>query len=165
MKTLVIFSILALLTFSSYGQTNDAKGLLSNTETRKEIFNVILNDHGYMTEFIKAMHGNQHAMMMMNGESNHMMGNGEHMGMNNNRQMMGNQEQMGMNNQNHMMDRSYFMNMMNNNPEMMQMMMENMMDAVSGDSTMSHNMVKLMYSHPQMMQYINRGNVAGTNGK
>ena len=57
------------------------------------------------------------------------------------------------------------MNMMHNNPGMMQMMMGNMMDVVSGNSTMSRNMVKLMYSHPQMMQYMNRGNVAGTDGK
>jgi hypothetical protein len=163
MKILVTFSILTLLTFISCGQTNDPKRLLNNEETRKEIFSVILNDHNYMTEFIQAMHGNQHAMMMMNSENSNMMGNGEHMGMNSNTQMKENQEQMGMNDQNQMMDSSYMMNMMNNNPAMMQMMMGNMMDVVSTDSAMSHNMVNLMYNHSQMrqmmMQRINNSNM------
>lgn len=151
MKTLVFFSILTLETFTGYSQTKDAKGLLNNNETRKEVFNIILNDHGYMTEFMQAMHGNQHAMMMMNGENKHMMRNGEHMDMNSDSSMMGNKEQMGMSSQNNMMDRSYFMNMMNKNPGMMQMMIGNMMDVVASDSTMSRNMVNIMYNHPQMM--------------
>ncbi len=166
MKTLIFFSILTLLSFNSYNKTSDVKEKLNNPESRKEIFNTILNDQGYMTEFIQAMHGNQHAMMMMYGNNNYTMGNSGNMIMNDSNQMMGSLEQMGMSGQNHMMDRSYFINMMNKNPGIMQMMMGNMMDVVAGDSKTCRNFVDLMYSHHQMrqmfMQQINRFNVAET---
>jgi len=154
MKTLIsLITIFTLLTVKSYSQNSNVNALLEKQATRQEVINTILNNHEYMTEFIQAMHGNQHAMMM-NGNS----------------QMNGNnQGQMGMNNQNQMMGRSYMMNMMKNNPDMMQMMMGNMMDVVSGDSTTCHNFVNLMYSHPQMrqmmMQHLNNSNVAGADGK
>lgn len=164
MKTFIFLSILTLLSFTSYNKTNDVKEKLNNPESRKEIFNTILNDHEYMTEFIQAMHGNQHAMMMMYGDNNYTIGKSGNMVMNDSNQMMGNQEQMGMNGQNHMMDRSYFINMMNNYPGMMQMMMGNMIDVVAEDSKTCHNFVDLMYSHHQMrqmiMQQINRNDVA-----
>lgn len=169
MKTLISFiTIFTVLTVNSCGQNSNVNALLEKPETRKEIISSILNNHNYMTEFIQEMHGNQHAMMMMNG-NNQMMGNQSGMGMNSSNQMMGNNSQMGMNGENQMMDRSYMMNMMNNNPGMMQMMMQNMMDVVSSDSTMTHSMVNMMYTHPQMRQMImhqlNRTSMSGSESK
>jgi hypothetical protein len=136
MKTLVIFSILTLVTFSSYSQTNDTKGLLNNTETRKEVFNIILNDHGYMTEFMQAMHGSQHAMMMMKE----------------NNQMEGQAGNMEMKNEHQMMDSGNMMGMMKNNPEMMQKMMGNMMEMCKQDTSMRSKMANMMVKQPEMMQ-------------
>jgi hypothetical protein len=169
MKTLIsLITIFTFLTVKSYCQNSNVNALLEKPETRKEIINSILNNHNYMTEFIQEMHGNQHAMMMLNG-NNQMTGNQGDMGMNGSNQMMGNNNQMGMNGENHMMDRSYMINMMNNNPGMMQTVMQNMMDVVSGDCTMTHSMVNIMYNHPQMrqmfMQQLNHPGMSGSNGK
>ncbi len=154
MKTLIsLLAVISILTVNSYGQKSEANALLKKPETRKEIINLILNDHNYMTEFIQDMHGNQHAMMMMNS----------------NNQMIGNKEQMDMNDQNPVPDKSYMMNMMHNNPAMMQMMMGNMMDVVATDTAMSHNMLNMMTNHPQIMQMmrqqINHKGMTGTMGK
>ena len=69
MKTLtIILSMLSLLTYNSFSQNADVKGLLDKPETRTEIFKTIMNDHELMMDFIKAMKGNDHAMMMMQNE-------------------------------------------------------------------------------------------------
>jgi hypothetical protein len=168
MKTIItMISLMTILVINSYGQSTDIKALLQKPETRKEVFNAILNDHNYFTEFMGAMHGNQHAMAMWNNQ-NKMTGNSQVMGsqgqrgmngqntMTGNSQMMGSQGQMGMNGQNQMMDRSYMMNMMNHNPAMMKALMDRMMDVVSTDSTMSKNMISMMYSHPLMAQMMTK---------
>jgi hypothetical protein len=151
MKTFIaIISAIVILVLYGFMQDSNVKDLLEKPETRQEVINTILNNHEYMTEFIQAMHGNRHAMMMMNGNGQ-MSGNNMMSGSN----MMGNNgSQAGMmgNSQYPMMNQSQMMNMMHQNPAMMQMMMGNMMNAVSTDSTMSHNMVGMMYRNPQMMQ-------------
>ena len=145
MKTFIaVLSTIVIFVLYGFMQDSNVKSLLEKPDTRKEIINTILNNHEYMTEFIQAMHGNQHAMMMMNGtgqmSGNNMMNQGGgHMGMMNN-------------GQNQMMNQSQMMNMMHHNPAMMNMMMGNMMNTVATDSTMSHNMVNMMYNNPQMMQ-------------
>ena len=74
-----------------------------------------MNDHELMTDFMSAMHNNEHAMMMMQNDRQIMMGhhdeeNGEEM------------------NQPHqMMDHTRMMNMLKDDPEMMQDMMGAMM--------------------------------------
>jgi len=146
MKTLIaIVAVLGIMVAYGFMQDSDVKAMLEKPDTRKEIINAILNDHNYMTEFIQAMHGNKHAMMMMNG-------NGEMSGNSNMMMNQGNGQMGMMNGQYPMMNQSEMMNMMHQNPAMMRMMMGNMMNTVSTDSAMSHNMVNMMYSHPQMMQ-------------
>ncbi|GAI70916.1 unnamed protein product, partial [marine sediment metagenome] len=97
---------------------------------RAEIFNIILNDHELMIDFMKAMKGNKHAMIMMK-ENHQIMGNEGKMEMKSGHQMMG---------------------MMKDNPEMMQKMMGNMMDMSEQDSTIRQKMADMMTEHPQMMQ-------------
>jgi hypothetical protein len=150
MKTLIsIISIIAFITLNIYGQDKDVSTLLANPESRNEIINSILNNHDYMTEFIQAMHGNEHAMMMMNSGDN-VEGN--------NQMMMGSGNHWGMSGDNQIMDRNSMMNLMHQNPGMMQMMMGNMMDVVSSDSTMTNQMVNMMTSHPEIMQSMHRYN-------
>ena len=93
MKTLIsLITIFTFLTVKSYSQNSNVNALLEKQETRKEIINSILNNHNYMTEFIQEMHGNQHAMMMLNG-NNQMTGRKQgDMGMNGSNQMMGNNQ-------------------------------------------------------------------------
>ena len=68
MKTLVIFiSIVGLVSLNSCNQQADPQAVLENPETRTEVFNAITKNHDYMTEFMESMHGNQHAMQMMQG--------------------------------------------------------------------------------------------------
>lgn len=69
MKTLVIFlSIVGLISLSSCNQqADDPQAVLENPETRTEVFNAITENHDYMTEFMESMHGNQHAIQMMQG--------------------------------------------------------------------------------------------------
>jgi len=173
MKTLLaVISAIVIMGIYGFMQGSNVKELLEKPDTRKEIINTILNSHSYMTEFIQAMHGNEHAMMMMNGNGQ-MSGNNMMSGMSGNNMMNQGENQMGsMNNgQYPMMNQSQMMNMMHQNPQMMQMMMGNMMNAVSTDSTMSHNMVNMMYRNPQMMQMMmqmmhnnNMGNPGSSGG-
>lgn len=131
MKTLaLIFSMMTFLAINSFGQNADVKELLEKQETRTEIFNIILNDHELMMDFMKAMKGNKHAMIMMK-ENHQIMGNEGKMEMKSGHQMMG---------------------MMKDNPEMMQKMMGNMMDMSEQDSTIRQKMADMMTEHPQMMQ-------------
>ena len=68
MKTLVIFiSIVGLVSLNSCNQQADPQDVLENPETRTEVFNAITKNLDYMTEFMESMHGNQHAMQMMQG--------------------------------------------------------------------------------------------------
>jgi len=70
MKTItLLFLMMGFWTFNIYGQNSDIKGLLEKPETRTEIFNSILNDHEVLTEFMKALEENDHAMMMMRHSS------------------------------------------------------------------------------------------------
>lgn len=70
MKTIVLaISVFSVLSFNGYGQTNKATQLLKNKEERIETFNAILNNHELMVDFMDAMKGNEHAMMMMKGNN------------------------------------------------------------------------------------------------
>lgn len=69
----LILSLMAFVSFNSFSQDTGARELLSKQDTKTEIFNTILNDYQLMTEFMEAMHGNEHARMMMKGR-NPMMG-------------------------------------------------------------------------------------------
>jgi len=108
MKTLVIiYSIIGLITFSSCAQETNVKALLQNKETRTEIIDAIASNHDFMTEFMKNMQGNSHAMQMMQGNKkmmNMMMGDGMSMMKDS---MMGNNMMMNM-----MKDKGMMMNMM-----------------------------------------------------
>lgn len=163
MKTLALFiSLMSFWTLNSNGQSEDVSKLLENQQTRTEIFNSILNSHTLMTEFIHAMNGNDHAMMMMN-ENYSMMGNGTdttmqmgsgyHMsGMmgQNHQGMMGqnHQEMMG---QNHQEMMNQMMGYLNENPELIPQMMGNMMAFCEKDTTQCNQIARVMSEHPQMM--------------
>ena len=69
MKTQVIILIaIGLLSLNSCNQKTDPNAMLENSETRTELFNTITSNHDYMTEFMKNMRGNNHAMQMMQGQ-------------------------------------------------------------------------------------------------
>lgn len=117
MKSLVIiFSMVAFIAFSGYSQSADIKGLLEKPETRTEIFNAIFNNHELMTEFMKNMKGNEHAMMMMEEDSK-MMGHDGKMEMKEDHQMMDHAKMMEMCAQDSAMCCN-MANMMTENPEM-----------------------------------------------
>jgi len=89
MKALtLIITMMAFITLSSFKQ-DDKKvdQVLQNQNTRKEVFNQILNNRELMIDFMNAMHGNQQAMMMWNQNYRHMQSNGK--ATNNSSSMMG----------------------------------------------------------------------------
>ncbi|VAW22796.1 hypothetical protein MNBD_BACTEROID01-1929 [hydrothermal vent metagenome] len=192
MKTIkLIFSMVVFIAFSGYSQNTDIKGLLDKPETRTEIFNAIVGDHGLMMELMKTMQGNEHAMMMMKGNNQMMKADGK-MEMKGNNQMMESDGKMGMKGCKQMMKsdgkmemkgckqmmksdgkmgmkgNNQMMGMMKNNPEMMQEMMSSMMDICEQDSTMRCNMANMITKHPKMMkmitQKISPEKVTGNNG-
>lgn len=137
MKTiLIVISIISTLSFNAYSQTAKANQLLQNKEERNETFNAILNNHELMMDFMEAMKGNEHAMMMMKS----------------NNQMMDNNGKMGMGQEHQMVDNDKMMSMMKDNPEMMQKMMGSMMDICEKDSFMRCKMADMMVQHPEMMK-------------
>lgn len=74
MKTLVvILSAIGLLSLNSCNQKTNPSVILENSDTRTELFNTITSNHDYMTEFMKNMRGNNHAMQMMQGQGMKMM--------------------------------------------------------------------------------------------
>lgn len=157
MKTIItIFVAVLLLTVNGYSQNTKVKTLLNKPETRTEVFNTILGDHQLMMEFMTAMKGNEHAMMMMN-QNNQMMKQADNKEGKNENQMMGHDHIMGMNkkdmmNSNNMdQNRNQMMKMMKDNPEMMQNIMEDMMKMCDQDSTLRSKMSGIISEHPKMM--------------
>ena len=159
MKTIrtitTIFVAILLLTVNGYSQNASVKAMLDKPETRNEVFNTILGDHQLMTEFMTAMKGNEHAMMMQNSDS----------------QMKGMKENGGMESSStdHKMHQGEMAGMMKDNPEMMMNMMGNMMDMCEKDSLMCTNMANMMTDHPEMMQMcmekMNEKGMVGKDGK
>ncbi|MCM4173006.1 hypothetical protein DHD32_16075 [Arenibacter sp. TNZ] len=102
MKTLlIIFSLFGLVALSGCAQKTDTNVLLQNSETRNEIFDVIVEDRDMMNSFMEKMQDNENAMHMMQG----------------NQMMIG-----------HMMDHNGIQMMIKNGPimnNMMQLMHEN----------------------------------------
>lgn len=137
MKTIriitTIFVAVLLLTVNGYSQNASVKAILDKPETRNEVFNTILGDHQLMTEFMTAMKGNEHAMMMQNSDS----------------QMKGMKENGGMESSSeHKMHQGEMTGMMKDNPEMMM----NMMEMCMKDSTMRCAMAEMMSQQPEMMK-------------
>ena len=146
MKALaIVLFIIPFWTSNALAQDKDIKELLDNSETRTEIFNTILNNHQLMMGFMDAMKTNNHAMMMIQGDSD-IMGSSSMGGMHDS----GEHQMMGMNNDNSEM-MNHMMSMMKDNPGMMQKMMGNMMDMCEKDSTKCEHMAEIMSEHPHMM--------------
>lgn len=145
-----------LLTVNGYSQNTSVKALLDKPESRTEVFNTILGDHQLMMEFMTAMKGNEHAMMMMQ---------------NSNPQMKGMKDNGGMENSstNHKMHGGEMPGMTKDNPEGMMKMMGNMMDMCENDSAMCSKMANMMTDHPEMMQMcmkkMNEKGMMGKDGK
>ncbi len=150
-KLTLTFATIILMTFTSFGQEINVKKLLDKAETRSEIFNTIAGNHELMKEFMKVMKGNEHAMMMMNGDQKMMKHEGE-MKMTGDMKMMNCDDKMEMKGEHQGMDHSKMMGMMKENPEMMQKMMGNMMKMCEQDSTMRTKMSEMMAQHPEMMK-------------
>lgn len=110
--TMIILLAIGLVSLTSCNQKADTKAMLENSETRTALFDSIASNHNHMTEFIKNMQGNDHAMQMMQGNQmimgNMMQGQGI--------QMMMNDSMMSINMMNSMMKDGKMMN------QMMQMM-------------------------------------------
>jgi hypothetical protein len=163
MKTLTLFiSLMAFWTINIFGQSDDVDQLLENQKTRSEIFNSILNNHELMTEFIRAMNNNDHAMMMMR-EDSYMMNNQTGsvnqrengynmpgmMGGNQQGMMGGNHQEMMGGNQQGMMQQ--MMGYLHENPEMIPQMMGNMLALCEKDTTQCTQIAKVMSEYPHMM--------------
>jgi len=154
----LIFTGVFLMAMYGFSQDVNVDKLLNQEQTRTQIFNKILNDHQLMTEFINAMHGNDHAMMMMQGNYNtsgndnnmQMHGNNQMMGHGSNMQMQGTGTQTGvMMNHNNMMNQ--MMSVIKDNPEVMGQMMERMMNLSENDSTMMRYMAGALRENPDFM--------------
>jgi len=175
----VLITMIAFITLSSYKPDNKVDQLLQNKNTRKEVFNKIMNNRELMIDFMNAMHGNQQAMMMWNQNYRHMQNNGT--GTNNNYSMMGGNSMMGgyygnhmrgsantNNNDNSTMGYGPMMNQMMNNPNLMRGFMTNMMNTYGQDSTFVNNMAKIMANHPELMNRAmhdyNQNGTMGMNG-
>ena len=147
MKTTVfILSMLTVFTICGFGQNSNIPELLNKKDTRTEIFNTIMNDHDLMMDFIDAMKGNQHAMMMMKG--NNMMGQDEEM---RNEGSMEHGNQM-MEHGNQTVDHAQMMQMLKDDPTLMKDMMGVMMERCKQDSTFCSILAETMTECPGMMQ-------------
>ena len=160
MKTfLVIISMIGLLSFTTTGQKKDVTKLLDNQQTRTEIFNAIQNNHELMNEFMNHMKGNQHAMMMWQGNTQFM--NQKYM-----RNLMRNHPQAMRQMMNSMIGASatdstwtnQMIKYMNQYPQMWQMMRYHMNGMMSnnGRNMMGHHGYGMMGGNGhQMMNYNN----------
>jgi hypothetical protein len=110
--TMIILLTIGLVSLSSCNQKTDPNTMLENSETRTALFDSIASNHNHMTEFIKNMQGNDHAMQMMQGNQMIMGNMIQGQGM----QMMMNDSMMSMNMMHAMMKDGKMMN------HMMQMM-------------------------------------------
>jgi len=101
MKKSILFSIAAItLLWVGCGQQADVNALLKNAQTKDQVFAAIIGNHEMMTEFMGKMMSNEHAMMMMKGNTDMMSG---------------------------MMGDGNMMKMMKDHPDMMHNMMSGMM--------------------------------------
>jgi hypothetical protein len=140
MKTItLIFSMMLSLAANSFGQNENLKELLANPESRNEIFNIILNDHKLMMDFRKAMGENEHAMMMMQGNSQMMSQEGK-VEMTKEHQLMDHSKMMGICKQDTAMCNKV-VKMMAKHPDMMQKCMQKMemMNSESKSEKTEHN--------------------------
>lgn len=128
MKTLqkITLAIAFIMLFASCQST---KHILSKSDSRNEIINLIANDPDMSKEMMKAIMESNNGKMMMQGNDKMKM-------------MMDNHEKM--------------MKMMKDNPGMMKNMMSNMMEAAKSDTSMMSSMCKSMMGNQQMMDMMKK---------
>lgn len=128
MKTLQKFFLVTfLITLSLFasGQTKtDIKQILSNSDTRKGIMDLIASDSIMSKEMMETMMNNKNCKMMMQG----------------------NEKMTMMTMENH----GTMMKMMKDNPGMMKSMMSGMMEACKSDTGMMSSMRRAMMDDPKM---------------
>lgn len=125
MKQFILVTILIALPLFLSGQSNpDIKQILSDSETRKGIMDIIANDSIMSMEMMETMMNNKNCKMMMQGNEKITM--------------------MTMENQGTMMK------IMKDNPSMVKNMMPGMMEACKRDSNMMAFMRRAMMDDQQM---------------
>jgi len=128
MKTLQKFILATVLTtlslFVSGQSKTDLKQILSNSDTRKGIMDIIANDSIMSKEMMGTMMNNKNCKMMMQGDEKMTM----------------------MTMENH----GTMMKMMKDNPGMMESMMSRMMEACKSDTIMMSSMRRAMMDDQQM---------------
>jgi len=128
MKTLqkfILVTILITLSLFVSGQSKtDIKQILSNSDTRKGIMDIIANDSIMSKEMMETMMNNKNCKMMMQG----------------------NEKMTMMSMENH----GTMMKMMKDNPGMMKSMMSGMMEACKSDTSMMSSMRRAMMDDQQM---------------
>jgi len=128
MKTLqkfILATVLITLSLFVSGQSKtDLKQILSNSDTRKGIMDIIANDSIMSKEMMGTMMNNKNCKMMMQGDEKMTM----------------------MTMENH----GTMMKMMKDNPGMMESMMSRMMEACKRDTIMMSSMRRAMMDDQQM---------------
>ncbi|MBW6537524.1 MAG: hypothetical protein K0B11_21125 [Mariniphaga sp.] len=61
---LLTLAFIGILIITACNTKTDVTNALDNSESRKEIYSTILNDHQMMNEFMEMMNENKHDMMM-----------------------------------------------------------------------------------------------------
>ncbi|MFP5081993.1 hypothetical protein [Pedobacter sp. JCM 36344] len=128
MKTLQIIT-LSIAFIMLLGSCQSTKQILSKSNSRNEIINLIANDPDMSKEMMKALMESNSGKMMMQGN-----------------------DKMKMMLDNHGM----MMKMMKDNPGMMKNMMSNMMEAAKSDTSMMSSMCKSMMGNQQMMDMMKK---------
>ena len=64
---LLTLAIIGILIITACNTKTEVTNALDNSESRKEIYSTIINDHQMMTEFMEMTNENDNAMMMMKG--------------------------------------------------------------------------------------------------
>ncbi len=143
-KLTIILSVAILavvLVVTSCSKQTEVKTVLNDSIARTEIFKTIAGNHEMMSEFMKVMKTNKHAMMMIQGDTSMM----------SNQNMMGNNQMMG--NQNMMTDSTMqmFIDNMMKNGKMMNMMMQKMKDNNMMSEECMQNVENMMKSKAKNM--------------
>jgi hypothetical protein len=123
-KFILVTIFISLSLFISGQSKTDIKQILSNSDTRKGIMDIIANDSIMSKEMMETMMNNKNCKMIMQG----------------------NEKMTMMTMENH----GTMMKMMKDNPGMMKSMMCGMMEACKGDTSMMSSMRRTMMDDQQM---------------
>jgi hypothetical protein len=123
-KFVLVIGFIALALFLACQSRTEIKQILSKSDTRKEIMEIIANDSIMSKEMMETMMNNKTCRMMMQG----------------------NEKMTMMTMENH----GKMMKMMKDNPGMMQVMMSDMMESCKSDTSMMSSMCKTMMGNQQM---------------